>query len=151
MRYRRACGVVLAFAAALLSACGGDDDDAATNGGGGLPAVTSEDPGAAEDGGATADGADEGGSSLEFTAVDIAFEPEEATATAGELEVTLVNEGEIEHTWLVENHEDELELAVEQNGDEDSGTISLGAGDYTYYCDVPGHRAAGMEGTLTVE
>jgi len=24
------------------------------------------------------------------------------------------------------------------------------AGDYTYYCAIPGHEAAGMKGTLTV-
>jgi uncharacterized cupredoxin-like copper-binding protein len=29
-------------------------------------------------------------------------------------------------------------------------TLKLGAGTYKFYCSVPGHRAAGMEGTLTV-
>jgi uncharacterized cupredoxin-like copper-binding protein len=30
-------------------------------------------------------------------------------------------------------------------------TAELGAGRYTFYCSVPGHRQGGMEGTLTVQ
>jgi uncharacterized cupredoxin-like copper-binding protein len=29
-------------------------------------------------------------------------------------------------------------------------TLGLKAGTYKFYCTVPGHRMAGMEGTLTV-
>jgi plastocyanin len=32
-----------------------------------------------------------------------------------------------------------------------SFTAKLSPGTYTYYCSVPGHRQAGMQGTLTVK
>jgi uncharacterized cupredoxin-like copper-binding protein len=32
-----------------------------------------------------------------------------------------------------------------------SFTLTLAPGAYTYYCSVPGHRQAGMQGTLTVK
>ena len=88
---------------------------------------------------------------LEFTAIDINWEEKEASAAAGELSVTLTNKGAIEHSWVVEDHEDDLRLHTMQTGATDEGVISLEAGEYTYYCDITGHRAAGMEGTLTVE
>jgi plastocyanin len=32
-----------------------------------------------------------------------------------------------------------------------SVTVNLKPGTYTFFCEAPGHRAAGMDGTLTVK
>lgn len=89
-------------------------------------------------------------SELTVVAVDIDFpEKQVQTANGGGILVNYVNEGDIFHTWVVEGLEDALKLET-PGGATDSGVISLEPGDYTFYCDVPGHRAAGMEASLTV-
>jgi plastocyanin len=40
---------------------------------------------------------------------------------------------------------------VGQGGTSEFKLADLPAGTYTYFCTLPGHRAAGMEGTLTVK
>ena len=71
------------------------------------------------------------------------FEPDHLTATAGVIHIVLDNAGATTHTFVIDDPK--LKLT-----NDDSGDIDLAAGDYVFYCDVPGHRAAGMEGTLTV-
>ncbi len=77
--------------------------------------------------------------------------PTTSTAPAGAISLDLRNEGSLAHTLVIEDHEGDLKLTVAGGGDPDDGTITLEAGEYAFYCDVAGHRAGGMEGTLTVE
>ncbi|MFO7589329.1 MAG: hypothetical protein R6X23_00325 [Acidimicrobiia bacterium] len=76
------------------------------------------------------------------------FQSDEFTTQAGINEIKYLDKGGF-HTLLF----DEPEFAgfrLEVPPD-DAGKIDLPAGTYTIFCDVPGHRAAGMEATLTVE
>ena len=125
----RRCLLISGVAALLLafSACGG--------GNGGQ---------AASSGAKKADGAH-----LTVTAGDLFFKPKEATVAAGHIDVNLLNEGQIEHTLAIQDRDD-LKLSV-QKGGKDQGSVQLQPGDYTFYCDVPGHRAAGMEMKVHVQ
>ena len=97
-------------------------------------------------------GADAGGAGGDATwvAVDIDFASAPESVPAGDVEVTLVNDGRALHDVTFEELGDETVVSV-PGGETATGTVTLEPGTYTYYCSVPGHRAAGMEGQLTVE
>jgi plastocyanin len=118
------------LAAPLLAACGDDDStDGATDG------TTTTSP----SGGAS--------SSLTVHATDqLKFEPDAYETEAGTVDVTYVNDGTVPHTLLIKGVGD-FKLSV---GTEDEGSVELEPGDYTLYCDVAGHEAAGMVADLTV-
>jgi plastocyanin len=70
--------------------------------------------------------------------------------TAGDIDVVLINDGNVPHTLLIEDADGEdmgIKLSV---GRRDDGSIELQAGQYVLWCDVPGHRQAGMESDLVV-
>lgn len=81
----------------------------------------------------------------------LAYTTDEATAKPGPLEVNSPNESSVVHDIAI------MDNGVNEDGEDvvDGGvsTISFTAkpGTYEYYCTLPGHRAAGMEGVLTVE
>jgi plastocyanin len=132
---------VLALAVGA-SACGGDDDDDAAE-----PATTEE---TTTDGGGGGGG---GGHHITLTADPggaISFDQTELTAPAGEVTIELVNESGIPHNVEVEgNGVEEVSETITEGSTE--LTLDLQAGEYEFYCAVPGHREGGMEGTLTVE
>lgn len=77
------------------------------------------------------------------------FEPDELEVTPGD-RVGLVCEGSLPHNLIIETEAEDV-LVVECGGLEAAeGEVDVEPGTYTFFCDIPGHRAAGMEGTITV-
>lgn len=91
----------------------------------------------------------EGARRIEVTARSFEFDPDEITITAGEDVAIVLSSEDILHDFTV----DGLDAHVAADGDEtaEGGLRADDPGRYTYYCTVPGHREAGMEGTLVVE
>ena len=84
--------------------------------------------------------------SVEVGAVDIAFQPKELTIPANTpVELVVVNKGLALHNFGIDVLKINLDLVP---GEKHTITINVAAGDYAYYCDIPGHAAAGMFGTL---
>lgn len=102
-------------------------------------------------GGDAGDGPGGDGRALEVLGTDaLAFEPSQLSAPAGEITVELTSEPGVNHTFVIEELGDR-EVVEAGPGETASGTVELEPGTYTFYCSVPGHREAGMEGILTVE
>ncbi len=77
------------------------------------------------------------------------FNQTDFPTTAGINEINYVDKGGT-HTLVFEDPAFRgFKLAVNGTGN-DSGKVELEPGTYVVYCDIPGHRAAGMEATLTV-
>jgi plastocyanin len=81
-----------------------------------------------------------------------AFDPETLGASAGEVTIDFQNPAAIEHDVVIERDgEDIAKSDLVADDEKTSVSAELEPGEYVYYCDVPGHREGGMEGTLTVE
>jgi plastocyanin len=146
--------LALALASLALVACGGGGDDSssttATSGGG---ENTAETGGAGAGGNAKAGGG--ATSTLSFEADpdgELAYTTTSATAKAGKVTVDFTNPQALTHDVAIESSSgDEVGKTELIASGSDSATVDLKPGTYTFYCSVPGHREAGMEGTLTVK
>ncbi len=122
MRSLRLISVLGVGVGLTLTGCGGDDDDNA-------------------DASSAASGSEQ---TVNVKATDaLRFDPDQLTATAGVIHIVQENAGATTHTFVIDGQDFKLT-------NDDSGDVDLAAGDYVFYCDIPGHRAGGMEGTLTV-
>jgi plastocyanin/sugar lactone lactonase YvrE len=82
--------------------------------------------------------------------VDIAFQPNAITIPANQdVTIELVTTGFAGHNFTI----DELGIKSPNMFQGETATVTINAapGAYTFYCSIPGHRAAGMIGTLTVQ
>jgi plastocyanin len=126
----------LFVAAAFLGGCGGDDEDepAAT------PTATAEETQApAEDGGG-------GGEAVEVASPEdggLSFEPAELTAPAGEVTFTYDNPSMVPHAFDIEDVEGGTTDTITQS--DASVTVTLEAGEYTFYCPVGRDRGVAVE------
>jgi plastocyanin len=99
------------------------------------------------------DGSEASATTLKLAAdpAALAFDKDSLTAKAGKVTIDFDNPSAIPHNVVIEEDGKELAGFEPITESEKAATADLKAGTYTYYCSVPGHREAGMEGELTVE
>jgi len=81
----------------------------------------------------------------------LAFDQTELSAKAGKVTIDFNNPSPIPHNVVIEHDGKELAGFEPIAEGEEEVSAELKAGAYTFFCSVPGHREAGMEGTLTVK
>lgn len=80
------------------------------------------------------------------------FSTSSLTAKAGKVSVDFTNMSPLGHNFTVESSGGKIVGATPTfQGGSKALTLNLKPGTYKFFCSVPGHRMAGMEGTLTVK
>lgn len=76
----------------------------------------------------------------------------ELTVVEGTLVVTVDNsQGQVVHNFRIDEAVGDVKKVEADRGEVVTGELDLFAGTYAFWCDIPGHRAAGMEGVITVD
>jgi uncharacterized cupredoxin-like copper-binding protein len=78
----------------------------------------------------------------------LSYVTKRASAPPGKLKVETPNKSSTPHDIVIDG---KGKGKVVSNGGTSEFEATFQAGNYTYYCSVPGHRQAGMEGRLTVK
>jgi plastocyanin len=133
---------VAALGVVGLAACGGSSNDNSTTAAS-TPASTT--PAAGGGGASAVDISTPSGS-------DLAFDQKTASAKAGSVTINFDNKQPLQHDVAVADSSGKVlgQTDLVSSGTANA-TVNLQPGTYTFYCTVPGHREAGMEGTLTVK
>ena len=135
--------VVAAVAAVGVAGCGSDDGDS------GAAPTTTEAPAT------TAPPAAPTTASVKVDADpsgQLAFVQKSLTAPAGADVFVLTNDSSVAHNLEIEGNGVEAGPSATVSGGEKAELkVTLKPGTYQFFCAIPGHREAGMEGTLTVQ
>jgi plastocyanin len=134
-------GVLLATGALAIAGCGGGDDNGGSSSGSSSSGSSSSSSSSSGGGGTLALAADPNGG--------LSFDKKTLTAKAGSVTINFTNDSSTPHAVAVEGNGVDKDGKTVTKG-KDSLTVDLKPGKYEFYCPVDGHKAAGMEGTLTV-
>jgi plastocyanin len=100
----------------------------------------------------TSPGGGGGGNQLAISAdpAQLKFNTSQLNATAGKVTITMTNPSPLQHDVSIKGGVNVTGNVVGQGG-KSVASADLKPGQYTFYCSVDGHEAAGMTGTLTVK
>jgi uncharacterized cupredoxin-like copper-binding protein len=148
-----ACAVLLG--ALALAACGSSKKSSSSSTSTPAPAASSSTTSSTP---STTSSSSSGGGSgaLKLQAEEtngLSFDKKTLTVKAGKVTLTMDNgsSNQQPHGIAVEGKGVDKDGKVVQPGGVSTVTVTLKPGTYEFYCPVPGHKQAGMEGKLTVQ
>jgi plastocyanin len=80
----------------------------------------------------------------------LSYNTKTLSAKAGTVTIVMANMSPVEHNVTIAQGSKVLGATPTFKGASRTLSLKLKPGKYTFYCSVPGHRQAGMEGTLNV-
>jgi plastocyanin len=94
-----------------------------------------------------------GGSTVHLSAVagKLAFNVKKLSAKTGTVTLSMANPSSFQHGVAIEGNGVDKDGKIVGQGGTSTVTLKLKPGTYTFYCPVPGHRQAGMQGMLIVQ
>ena len=115
------------------------------------PTVTPEKTGRAIETPPTAQAPTSGATEISVVGTEFSFSPASISVKAGEqVKITFRNNGRVPHNLILEGLG--IETKTISGGQTDIVEfIAPSLGTYAFFCSIPGHRAAGMEGSLKIE
>jgi plastocyanin len=131
MSGRAASLALLALTASAVAGCGG--------GGGG------------ESSGARSTGPGEKLSLKAGPGSELKYDKRTLSARVGKVTIVMANPSDLSHSVAIEGNGVSRSGQVVSPGGTSTASAALKPGTYTFFCTVPGHRQAGMQGTLTVK
>jgi plastocyanin len=94
------------------------------------------------------------GGTLQLAAdpTELAFDKTSLSSKPGKVTIDFTNPATLEHDVAIETESgEEIATSALIGKGKTSVSANLAPGTYTFFCTVPGHREAGMEGTLVVK
>ncbi len=129
-----------------LAACGSSSSSSNSTSVASTPASTTPAGGGAGGG---------GGSTVNISTPSggtLAYNQKSVSAKAGNVTIDFNNAQPLQHDVTVADSSGKVLGATSLVSSGSASTsVNLQPGTYTFYCSVPGHREAGMQGTLTVK
>jgi plastocyanin len=140
---------------AALAGCGSSSSSSSSSSAAQPPTTSSAAAAAPTTSSASTTGAAAGASSVSLEANkegQLEYNTKSLTAKAGKVTVNFTNPAPLAHNVTIESSSGSTVGATPTfTGGSKQLAVTLKPGTYKFFCSVPGHRQAGMEGTLTVK